>query len=131
LVLWALRSGVGTLFNINTMSLRQAIVPNHMLGRVMSITSVLSWSAIPLGAVLGGAAVDRTQNIGLIYGVIGLLVILIPTAFSFTPLGRAEQYLPKKEEEAVGVAGEVEQESQEQVRMEEVLPQVGGTPVES
>jgi len=129
LVLWALRSGVGTLFNINTMSLRQAIVPNHLLGRVMSITSVLSWSAIPLGAVLGGAAVDRTQNIGLIYGVIGLLVILIPMAFSFTPLGRAEQYLPKKE--AVGAAGGVEQMSQEQVRMEEVLPQVGGTPVES
>jgi MFS family permease len=123
LVLWAIRSGVGILFNINTTSLRQAIVPNHMLGRVMSIAGVLAWSAIPVGAFLGGVAVDRTQNIGMVYGVIGVLVILIPLGFSFTPLGRAEQYLPKKEESGVV--------SQEQLRMEEAVPEVGGAPVES
>jgi MFS family permease len=130
LVLWAIRSGVGILFNINTTSLRQAIVPNHMLGRVMSIAGVLAWSAIPVGAFLGGVAVDRTQNIGLIYGVIGVLVILIPLAFSFTPLGRAEQFLPKKEEGVDGV-GQASVVSQEQLRMEEAVPEVGGTPVES
>src|SRR5262249_23739349 len=54
LVIWALVAGLGILFNINTGSLRQAIVPNHMLGRVVSIAGVLAWSAIPVGTLLGG-----------------------------------------------------------------------------
>jgi MFS family permease len=97
LPLWALMSGLGILFNINTGSLRQAIVPNYLLGRILSIAGVLAWSAIPLGAFLGGVAIERTGDVALVYRVIGILVVLIPFGFSFTPLGRAEQYLPKKE----------------------------------
>jgi MFS family permease len=93
-VLWALLSGFGILFNINTGSLRQAIVPNHMLGRVVSIAGVLAWSAIPIGAFLGGVLIDRTGNVALVYGAIGVLTFLIPLAFSFTPLGHADRYLP-------------------------------------
>ena len=95
LVLWALISGLGILFNINTGSLRQAIVPNHMLGRVMSIAGVLAWSAIPVGTFLGGVAIERTGNVALVYLVIGVLVTLIPAGFAFTALGRAERYLPE------------------------------------
>jgi len=74
--------------------LRQAIVPNHMLGRVISIASVLAWSAIPLGSLLGGFAIAWTQNVALVYAVIGVLTFLIPFAFSFTALGHAERYIP-------------------------------------
>jgi MFS family permease len=97
LPLWALMSGFGILFNINTSSLRQAIVPNHMLGRVISIASVLAWSAIPLGSLAGGFAIEQTKNVALVYGVIGVLSFLIPLAFSFTALGHAERYLPREE----------------------------------
>jgi MFS family permease len=97
LMLWALMSGSGMLFNINTASLRQAIVPNEMLGRVMSIASVLAWSAIPLGSLLGGLAIQKTHNVVLVYAVIGALNFLIPLAFSFTALGHAERYIPKEE----------------------------------
>lgn len=97
LPLWALSSGFGILFNINTGSLRQAIVPNHLLGRVISIAGVLAWSAIPLGTFIGGVVVDRTKNISLVYAVIGALIFIIPLVFSLTPLGRAERYLPKKD----------------------------------
>src|SRR5262249_41824703 len=48
--LWAAMSGLGTLFDINTGSLRQAIVPNALLGRVITVAMVLAWSAIPVGA---------------------------------------------------------------------------------
>ena len=41
LVLWAAMSGLGLFFNINTTSLRQQIVPSHLLGRVVSIAGVL------------------------------------------------------------------------------------------
>ena len=95
--LLALSSGAGSLFNINTGSLRQAIVPNHMLGRVISIASVLAWSAIPLGTLLGGAAIEWTENVALVYAVIGVMTFLIPLAFSFTALGHAERYVPKEE----------------------------------
>lgn len=95
IVLWTLIGGLGILFNINTSSLRQAIVPNHLLGRVISIASVLAWSAIPLGSLLGGFAISWTKNVALVYGVIGVLTFLIPFTFSFTALGHAERYIPR------------------------------------
>jgi MFS family permease len=94
LLLWGIISGLGILFNINTSSLRQAIVPNHLLGRVMSIAGVLGWSSIPLGALLGGILITWTGNIALVYALVGCIDILLPLIFAFTALGRAERYLP-------------------------------------
>jgi MFS family permease len=96
LVLWALTSGLGVFFNINTGSLRQAIVPNHLLGRIISIAGVLAWSAIPLGSLLGGFAIKWTgNNVALVYGVIGILEFAISLSFFvLSPLGHAEDYLP-------------------------------------
>jgi MFS family permease len=93
-VLWAICSGLGILFNINTGSLRQAIVPNHMLGRVISIAMVLAWSANPIGALAGGLLIERTGDVRLVYAVIGLATFLIAFVFRVaSPLGHAERYL--------------------------------------
>jgi MFS family permease len=94
LLLWAVASGLGILFNINTGSLRQAIVPSHMLGRVISVAMVIAWSAIPVGTILGALIIERTGNVALVYAAIGILTVIIPALFAFTPLGRAEQYIP-------------------------------------
>ncbi|HYY82572.1 MAG TPA: MFS transporter [Actinomycetes bacterium] len=99
LPLWAVVSGLGSFFNINTGSLRQQIVPNPLLGRVVSIAGVLAWSAIPVGALAGGWAVERTGSVALVYGVIGAVVALIALSFSLGPLGHAERYLPAAERE--------------------------------
>jgi len=96
--LWAAISGLGVFFNINTVSLRQQIVPNHLLGRVISIAGVLAWSAIPLGALAGGWAVERTGSVALVYGVIGALVALLALAFSLGPLGHADRYLAAEDQ---------------------------------
>jgi predicted MFS family arabinose efflux permease len=94
IVLWALASGFGLLFNINTGSLRQSIVPNHMLGRVISIAMVLAWSANPIGAIGGGFLIERFGDVRLIYASIGLITFLIALAFRvFSPLGHAERYM--------------------------------------
>jgi predicted MFS family arabinose efflux permease len=98
LLLWALSSGMGTLFGITSLSLVQRIVPNELLGRVRSVVRVLAWSAIPIGSLLGGLAIQQTQNIGLVYAVSGLLAFLIPVAFAFTSLGHAERSLPAADE---------------------------------
>jgi MFS family permease len=95
LVLWGLSQGLGIFFNINTGSLRQAIVPNHLLGRIISIAGVLAWSAIPLGSLLGGFVIRWTGNVALVYGVIGIILSAIAVwFFFFSPLGHAERYLP-------------------------------------
>ena len=93
LVLWAAISGLGLFFNINTTSLRQQIVPSHMLGRVMSVAAVLAWSAIPLGALLGGWAIEATEDVALVYAVIGASMFVIALAFRFSALGHADDYL--------------------------------------
>jgi MFS family permease len=93
-LLWGLAAGLGTLFNINTGSLRQSIVPNHMLGRIITIAMVLAWSANPLGAMAGGLAVERSGDIQLVYAVVGVLMFLIPLYFRlFSPLRHAERYV--------------------------------------
>jgi MFS family permease len=107
LPVWAAQSGLGILFNINTGSLRQAIVPNYLLSRVMSIASVLAWSAIPAGALVAGWAVSATGNVAAVYGVIGILTICIAAFFRFfTALGDAQHYVDERQaQEAAEAAG--------------------------
>lgn len=94
IALWGLSAGLGTLFNINTGSLRQSLVPNHLLGRIITIAMVLAWSATPVGALAGGVAIERTGDVQLIYASIGVLTFLIPLYFRLrSPLGHAERYL--------------------------------------
>ena len=96
-LLWAVMWGLVVLLDINSNSLWQTIVPNRLLGRVQSVINVLSWSAIPLGTLIGGVAIEQTQNIALVYGAIGVTIFLAALAFSFTALGHAERYLPQEE----------------------------------
>ncbi|HKY52342.1 MAG TPA: MFS transporter [Candidatus Limnocylindria bacterium] len=99
----ALSSGFGILFNINTGSLRQQIVPNHLLGRIITIAMVLAWSANPLGATIGGLVVERTGDVQTVYAVIGVLVFAIALYFRlFSPLGQAERYLEMPAEARAG-----------------------------
>ena len=44
-----------------------------------------------------GVAVERTQHVGVVYGVIGVLIASFGVGFSFTTLGHAERYLPGAE----------------------------------
>ena len=96
-MLWAVIWGLVIVVQINTNSLWQKSVPDRLLGRVRGVISVLSWSAIPLGAFVGGVAIEQTQQVALVYGAIGVAIFLIGLLFSFTALGRAEQYLPARQ----------------------------------
>jgi MFS family permease len=98
LPLWGVIWGLGLFFNINTISLRQEIVPSHMLGRVVSIAGVLAWSAIPLGTLLGGWLIEATGDVAAVYAGIGVLTFLIAFAFRFTALGHAEDFIERPAE---------------------------------
>jgi Major Facilitator Superfamily len=93
IVLWAATTGFGLLLNINTGALRQAIVPNHMLGRIVSIAGVLAWSAIPLGALAGAAVIKATGSVVGVYAGIGLTQAAIAAGFAFSPIRHGDRYI--------------------------------------
>ncbi len=45
-----------TVFNVTTMVLRQALIPQEMFGRVQGAWRTLVWGMLPVGALLGGVA---------------------------------------------------------------------------
>jgi MFS family permease len=57
IVAFGLESLVGTLWNVITVSLRQSIIPSHLLGRVNSVYRFFAWGMIPIGAAIGGLVV--------------------------------------------------------------------------
>ncbi|HUB40459.1 MAG TPA: MFS transporter [Streptosporangiaceae bacterium] len=93
LVLWAMSAGFGLLLNINTGSLRQAIVPSHLYGRIVSVAGVLAWSAIPLGALAGAAAIQLTGSVAEVYAVTGILTAAIALSFAFSAVRHGDRYL--------------------------------------
>ena len=44
---------VGTLWNVITVSFRQSVIPDHLLGRVNSVYRFFGWGMMPIGAALG------------------------------------------------------------------------------
>jgi MFS family permease len=106
LVLWAASSGFGLLLNINTIALRQAIVPPQLYGRVVSVAQVLAWSAIPLGSLAGAAAINLSGSVTGVYAVIGVLIAAIALAFAFSPVAHGDRYLAEAAERRAGSAGD-------------------------
>ncbi|HVM30823.1 MAG TPA: MFS transporter [Candidatus Limnocylindrales bacterium] len=51
---WALTGLVVVVWNVITVSLRQRIIPDHLLGRVNSAYRLFAWGSQPLGALIGG-----------------------------------------------------------------------------
>lgn len=94
---WGGSQGAEQLFNLSAMSLRQAIVPDHLLGRVQSVALVLGYSSIPLGALAGGLVLQHVgvSSVAQVYEAIGVLIVVGAVGFSFTALGHAERYLPQ------------------------------------
>jgi hypothetical protein len=45
------------LWNVITVSLRQTIIPDHLLGRVNSVYRFFGWGMMPIGSLIGGAVV--------------------------------------------------------------------------
>lgn len=60
LIAWAMFSVfmfTAVLWNVITVSLRQTIIPDQLLGRVNSVYRFFAWGMMPIGAILGGLIV--------------------------------------------------------------------------
>jgi len=72
------------LWNVITVSLRQAIIPDHLLGRVNSVYRFFAWGSMPIGALLGGLIIlvgeyftDRSTALRLPWFIGGALQIAL------------------------------------------------------
>jgi MFS family permease len=55
MAMFALSAGAVSAFNVQIMSVRQAIIPEALFGRVQGAYRTVIWGGIPLGALAGGA----------------------------------------------------------------------------
>jgi MFS family permease len=77
-----LSAGGTTAWNILVMSLRQAAIPSHLLGRVHGTWRTLLWGTMPLGSLLGGllGRIDLRAPF-LIAGGVATLIALVSFRF--------------------------------------------------
>lgn len=75
---FGLSAGV-TMGNVLSMSLRQAMVPAELLGRVLGAHRVVLWGGIPLGALAGGVLAGWTgvPAVFLMSGLAQLVVVVL------------------------------------------------------
>lgn len=73
--LFGMAAGV-TMWNVLSMSLRQALIPAELLGRVLGAHRVVLWGGIPLGALAGGAIADLT-SVSTAFAVSGLAQLVV------------------------------------------------------
>jgi MFS family permease len=69
---------LGMGWNVITVSLRQRVVPDHLLGRVNSGYRLLAWGTMPIGALLGGV-IAQVLNLRAVFAVAtaGTVVLLL------------------------------------------------------
>ncbi|GMQ92654.1 MAG: MFS transporter [Acidimicrobiia bacterium] len=58
-------SFTAVLWNVITVSLRQTIIPDHLLGRVNSVYRFFAWGMMPIGLAIGGLIVIGAEASGL------------------------------------------------------------------
>lgn len=56
---WVVYGFTGVVWNVITVSLRQTIIPDDLLGRVNSVYRFLGWGSMPIGSLLGGLLAAR------------------------------------------------------------------------
>ncbi len=75
---WVLFGFGGTLYNIDQVSLRQAITPHRLQGRMNASMRFMVWGTMPFGSLAGGAlgtAIGLRETL-LVAGVGGMLAVL-------------------------------------------------------
>jgi MFS family permease len=80
---WFIGAAMAVIYNVNQVSLRQAITPERMLGRMNATMRFVVWGTIPIGALAGGilgGAVGLHTTIWI--GAIGSFLGFLPVLFS-------------------------------------------------
>lgn len=81
-VCMAIGWGTTTVWNVHIMSLRQSLIPGHLVGRVHGTWRTLLWGAMPIGSLLGGLLARGGLTLPLLVGAgAGIVVSLLGYRF--------------------------------------------------
>lgn len=83
-IVLAVSGTMGGAFNVVFGSIRQRIVPNHLLGRVMASFRVISWGSLPLGALIGGIVGQTFGLTAVFIGAAAIHLALLPSRLILT-----------------------------------------------
>jgi MFS family permease len=76
-------SWVNPVYNINQVSLRQAITPHRLLGRMNASMRFLVWGTMPIGSLLGGFLGEVIGlRMTLLVAALGTFLSVLPVLFS-------------------------------------------------
>ena len=91
------------IYNVTQVSLRQAITPERIQGRMNSVMRFIVWGTIPLGSLIGGVLASKIGvKETLIVGGVGSCLPFLPVLFS--PV-RDVKEMPEPVDEAAAVLG--------------------------
>ena len=76
---FALSAGAVSAFNVQVMSVRQALIPDQLFGRVQGAYRTVIWGGIPVGSLAGGA-LGAWLGLSAVFVVSGLAGIVVGLA---------------------------------------------------
>ena len=87
-VILGLISFFGTINVITYFTLRQRTVPKEILGRVVSVTRMISYASIPVGAWFGGLLLDLGEPLFMVIMIAGIIRTFAGIMAKLSPLGK-------------------------------------------
>lgn len=87
-VILGLMSFFGTINVITYFTLRQRTVPKEILGRVISVTRMISYASIPVGSWFGGLLLSWGNSMFIVIMLAGIIRTLAGILARLSPLGK-------------------------------------------
>lgn len=91
----------GIIYNVTQVSLRQAITPDRLQGRMNATVRFLVWGTIPIGAFLGGVLAQATSPLVTLW-VAAIALCFVPLWVTIGPVPRLKQVVPLEEPALLG-----------------------------
>jgi MFS family permease len=79
-IMFAVEGFSSIVWNVITVSMRQSIIPDRLLGRVNSVYRLLGWGSMPLGAALGGFLAEAFGLRAPYFVMAGVLAVMAVVA---------------------------------------------------
>ncbi|MEV4724274.1 MFS transporter [Micromonospora humida] len=92
-IVWGLLYALGSINPVAWFTLRQKIVPNELLGRVVATTRMLAFASIPVSAMVAGVIETTFHNFYLVIAIGALLRLLVAGLAYLSPLGASVRRL--------------------------------------
>lgn len=92
-IVWALSSFAQSIIVVTFFTYRQKITESFILGRVVSVTRLISYLAIPIATIVSGWFIDHTLSVNIIYFTSGVVILL---SFIFFILVNSSQHARAK-----------------------------------